>query len=336
MTISKKTGAWMLVAFVLVGLVTAASLWSFNQTDEAASARRQTRLLINRGEDLLSALKDAETGQRGFLLTGNETFLEPYLAVRDTIHLQLADLRQSAQLEATHQHLDAVAPLVTAKLADLAQVIALYRNNQIAQAVAQVSHGEGKRLMDAIRSEMKDFNQLLEVTAAQHDDEFRTNMRYLLGVIVAASLSMLLAAIAFATLAYRENQQRLKKLLYQETQRSLEIQQQTNLQLQHANLTLQISEEKLAVTLNSIGDGVIATDAQGLVTLLNPLAEQLTGWTQAQASGQKIEDVFHIIHQDTRQAGPGHGAGPGQPHGAGGPRRQRAPDCRQLRPDTRP
>ena len=294
----------MLVAFLLVGLVTAASLWSFHQTDEAASARRQTRLLMNRGEDLLSALKDAETGQRGFLLTGNETFLQPYLAVCDNIHLQLAELRQSAQRDAAHQHLDAVAPLVTAKLADLAQVIALYRNNQITQAVAQVSHGEGKRLMEAIRSEMKGFNQLLETTAAQQDAEFRTNMRYLLGVIVAASLSMLLAAIAFATLAYRENQQRLKKLLYQETQRSLELQQQTNQQLQQANLTLQISEEKLAVTLNSIGDGVIATDDQGLVTLLNPLAEQLTGWTQTQASGQKIEDVFHIIHQDTRQPAP--------------------------------
>jgi len=304
MNISKKSAAWLLATVLLIGLVIAASLWSFSQTDEAAQARNQTRIVMNRAEDLLSALKDAETGQRGFLLTGDDAFLAPYLAVRDNIHRQLADLRQLVSSDEANLHLDAVAPLVTVKLAEMAQVIALYRSHQTLQAVAQVSQGEGKRLMDAIRGEMKNFNQLLEVTATQHDNEFRTNMRYLLGVIVAASLAVLLAAIAFATLAYRESQQRVKNLLHLETQHSLEIQQQTNLQLQHANLTLQISEEKLAVTLNSIGDGVIATDAQGRVTLLNPLAQQLTGWTQEQACGRAIEDVFHIIHQDTRLPAP--------------------------------
>ena len=64
---------------------------------------------------------------------------------------------------------------------------------------------------------------------------------------------------------------------------------------------MQVSEEKLAVTLNSIGDAVIATDAEGRVTLLNPLAEQLTGWTQAQAIGRPVDEIFHIINQETRQ-----------------------------------
>jgi PAS domain S-box-containing protein len=59
-------------------------------------------------------------------------------------------------------------------------------------------------------------------------------------------------------------------------------------------------EEKLSITLNSIGDGVIATDAEGRVTRLNPIAEQLTGWSQAAASGHPIADVFHIINQETR------------------------------------
>jgi PAS domain S-box-containing protein len=64
------------------------------------------------------------------------------------------------------------------------------------------------------------------------------------------------------------------------------------------------SEEKLAVTLNSIGDGVIATDGRALVTRLNPIAEQLTGWSQAQAFGQPVDAVFRIIHQETRQPAP--------------------------------
>ncbi len=81
----------------------------------------------------------------------------------------------------------------------------------------------------------------------------------------------------------------------------LEIQEETNKQLQQTNTTLQVSEEKLAVTLNSIGDAVMATDAEGRVTLLNPLAERLTGWTQAEASGRPVDEIFHIINQETRQ-----------------------------------
>jgi PAS domain S-box-containing protein len=81
----------------------------------------------------------------------------------------------------------------------------------------------------------------------------------------------------------------------------LEVQEATNKQLQQTNLTLQVSEEKLAVTLHSIGDAVIATDAEGRVTLLNPLAQKLTGWTHAQATGRSVEDIFHIINQQTRQ-----------------------------------
>ncbi|MDP2790432.1 MAG: PAS domain-containing protein [Rectinemataceae bacterium] len=71
--------------------------------------------------------------------------------------------------------------------------------------------------------------------------------------------------------------------------------------MQQTNETLQASEEKLAVTLNSIGDAVMATDAEGLVTLLNPLAEQLTGWTLADAIGRPVEEIFQIINHETRQ-----------------------------------
>jgi PAS domain S-box-containing protein len=59
-------------------------------------------------------------------------------------------------------------------------------------------------------------------------------------------------------------------------------------------------EEKFAVTLNSIGDAVIATDADARITLLNPLAERLTGWTQAQACGRPVDEIFHIINKETR------------------------------------
>jgi PAS domain S-box-containing protein len=92
-----------------------------------------------------------------------------------------------------------------------------------------------------------------------------------------------------------------RKQVEAERRHLLEIQEKTNKQLQQTNVTLQVSEERLAVTLNSIGDAVIATDAEARVTLLNPLAEQLTGWTQAEATGRMVDEIFHIINQETRQ-----------------------------------
>ncbi|MHB1292896.1 MAG: PAS domain S-box protein [Sulfuricella sp.] len=92
-----------------------------------------------------------------------------------------------------------------------------------------------------------------------------------------------------------------RKQVEAERQHLLEIQEDTNKQLQQTNVTLQVSEERLAVTLNSIGDAVIATDAKARVTLLNPLAERLTGWTQGSATGRPVDEIFHIINKETRR-----------------------------------
>jgi len=91
-----------------------------------------------------------------------------------------------------------------------------------------------------------------------------------------------------------------RKQVETERQHLLEIQEETNKQLQQTNVTLQVSEERLAVTLNSIGDAVIATDAGARITLMNPLAEQLTGWSRVSATGRPVDEIFHIINKDTR------------------------------------
>jgi len=72
---------------------------------------------------------------------------------------------------------------------------------------------------------------------------------------------------------------------------------------QRKRMTQSLAEERerLAITLRSIGDGVIATDVAGRVTLLNPVAEQLTGWTQPEALGHPLAEVFEIVNERTRQ-----------------------------------
>jgi PAS domain S-box-containing protein len=65
---------------------------------------------------------------------------------------------------------------------------------------------------------------------------------------------------------------------------------------------LRRSEESLQATLYSIGDGVLATDEQARVTRVNPVAERLTGWPEAEAVGHPIGEIFRIINEETRAA----------------------------------
>ncbi len=125
-------------------------------------------------------------------------------------------------------------------------------------------------------------------------------MQHFLDLPIFISALLLLTALAFAWWFYRETQHRLKNLVHLQTQHLLLEQEQTNLKLQRANRTLRESEAKLSVTLRSIGDAVIATDAAARITLLNPVAEHLTGWTQDNAIGHPIDEVFHILSKETR------------------------------------
>src|SRR5436305_8596849 len=67
-----------------------------------------------------------------------------------------------------------------------------------------------------------------------------------------------------------------------------------------AEEALREQSEWLRITLSSIGDAVISTDALGRVTFLNVVAETLTGWTRAEAEGLPLTEVFRIINEYTR------------------------------------
>ncbi|SOE17983.1 PAS domain S-box-containing protein/diguanylate cyclase (GGDEF)-like protein [Hoeflea halophila] len=69
-------------------------------------------------------------------------------------------------------------------------------------------------------------------------------------------------------------------------------------------LELEEQHELLRVTLHSIGDAVMTTDARGIVQWLNPVAERMTGWSISEAEGKPSHAVFNIVHEETRQTAP--------------------------------
>lgn len=90
-----------------------------------------------------------------------------------------------------------------------------------------------------------------------------------------------------------------RKQAEENSQRLIEETVARNAAEQYAKV-IETQREQLRVTLSSIGDGVITTDQDGRVTLLNRVAEDLTGWSNQDASGRPIEEVFQIVNRFTR------------------------------------
>ena len=302
MKTTHKSILWLGCIVLLMAAGVAFTFWSYGQIESASNHRRDSRIIITAADDWMASVVDAETGQRGYALTGDEAYLAPYLAVRNTHKPNLCVLRTLTTSVPAQQHVDTIAPLLDAKLQEMEKTISMRRNHDGAGVLTMVNSDVGKRLMDAIRLEMRGIIQIENDIQLQHNNQFDASMRRMFAIIVGLGALALLLAIAFAYSSYRAAQQRLQNLVHGETQHLLSAQTLTSERLQQANRTLQDSEQKLAITLSSIGDGVIATDAAACVTLLNPVAEALTGWTHAQALGRPIDEVFHIVNKETRQA----------------------------------
>ncbi|MDP2144373.1 MAG: response regulator [Gallionella sp.] len=297
--------AWFAGVVLMVGAGVVLSFWTFGQMEEAAAMRRDTNILLSKANGLLSVLTELEADQRGYLLTGEASFLRRYMAVSNRIGGEAKELRRlsvnsAADIRQNEKFLNALDPLIDAKLAHMAHNIELRHAQDLAAVMTDISNGKGKQLMDSIRIEMRGLIELEEAALDQHNERFQTKLRNLFFIIIATSIFSLLFALAFTYFIYRETQSRLKRAVHLETQHLLDLQTETNNQLQQANVALQVSEEKLAVTLNSIGDAVIATDTEARVTFLNPTAEKLTGWTRKSASGHPINEVFNIVDKISR------------------------------------
>ncbi len=300
MKTTQKSLVWLAAVLVFLATGMAFTVWSYRQIEEASNLRRDSRIIITAADRLLTALTEAETAQRGYALTGDESYLQPYLGVRDGMRLHVETLRRMGSNPNSQQRVDAMVPLVIAKMQEMDNTIALRRNRDVMAALALINSDEGKRLMEGIRREMVSFVRIETDIQLLRDAQFDVGLRRLFASIVGVGVLAILFALYFAYASYRAAQQRLKDLVHLETRHLLEAQTATNADLQQTNRTLQASEQKLTVTLNSIGDAVIATDAAACVTLLNPVAEGLTGWSTAQAQGRPIDEVFHILTKATR------------------------------------
>ncbi len=105
--------------------------------------------------------------------------------------------------------------------------------------------------------------------------------------------------------ALRKSHERLEQRVRERTARLSESNRLLQLEVaerEHAEKGLAEEKERLAVTLRCIGDGVISTDMNGTVVMMNQVAEQLTGWPGEEAVGQPLDRIFHLVDEATRKS----------------------------------
>jgi PAS domain S-box-containing protein len=238
-----------------------------------------TREVLFGLERVESLLKDAETGQRGFLYTGEQRYLFPYKTALSQIEPQIDAV---AQLTADNPRQQALIPLLhnvaQAKIGEMARTISLYQSGKQQEAKAVVMSDTGLIAMDNIRRLISRMEREETSLEASRIASYQSRIQI---AILCIYLPSILAGIGLVFLAYYillEMKNR-EKYLHEIHRR----------------------EQWYRVTLTSIGDAVIATNHLGKVTFLNPIAEKLTGTVLMQAAGRDILEVFPIFNEDTNE-----------------------------------
>ena len=246
------------VAAIVVLLVVSAALtyWNTRQLDTDAAWVSHTNHVRALTASALLSLVDAETGVRGFVITGKVEFLQPYEAAIVRLKGQLAVLKYETRDNEDQQGRIRLLEVRSALVLDRLERIIAIRRKSAEEARAVVATGQGKVMMDAIRALVREMDD--EDVALLGERAERSARSYRAAVSTGVLTDVLiLAMVGVFVVVLRRN------LLRRAT----------------AAAALHMERERLRVTLASIGDGVIATDPSGNVTFLNEIACDLTGWT---------------------------------------------------------
>jgi CHASE3 domain sensor protein len=149
----RLTGTWgIIAAFVVLTGVLGIDSWTANQSVKASEWVAHTYQVGEHLQQVLSTLQDAETGQRGFLLTGNEAYLEPFTLADGRVQDTVGGLRAlTSDNPRQQQSIDRLEPLIVDKLDELKETIALRQADKTGAALAIVRSDRGKLIMDRIR-----------------------------------------------------------------------------------------------------------------------------------------------------------------------------------------
>jgi PAS domain S-box-containing protein len=269
---SLMLGIATLILLVMAGMV----FRDWVQYRQAGADADHTRGILDSVQRLFSTVQDAETGQRGYLLTGEEKYLDPYYLAIQLASGEMAKLKSLVtRTQDRPEDLTRLRALLDEKLAELHRTIELRRSQGLQAALDVVLTDRGKQLMDQIRElcagmQAREYSALIDGSREEENYARQTEL-----VMIAGSL-ILFAFLIAASVA---------------TNRAV-------LAREHSLGEARDARDLLDTTLASIGDAVIATDAQGRIVFSNPTANGLL--RAGDVAGRSLDEVFRIVNEHTR------------------------------------
>ncbi len=163
---SKLWTGFISILFVLM-VVGGISYMNTAKLTDTAQWVNHTYKVLTKLRELFSTLQDTETGQRGYIITGEERYLEPYQAAVRNVDKLLLELKQlTVDNQAQQRRLETIGPLVVGKLDELKETIDLRRSKGLEAARAVVLSDKGKKLMNELRAVVREMegqeNELLK------------------------------------------------------------------------------------------------------------------------------------------------------------------------------
>jgi PAS domain S-box-containing protein len=277
-TIQKKVAiGFIFILLLLVGIGTGL-FFSMNHSIDSAHWVEHTHIVIEKLEDLLSQLKDVETGQRGYTITQDKSFLEPYEAFSQVITQGFKDLRTlTADNPDQQRKLDALAPLIQKKLAFSRELIDIINQRGLSAVSARTQSLADKKLMDEIRQVVaqmeNDERRLLRQRAEINEESTLTTFM----------LSIIGAFIVLASLLY------LYYLINKEMQKRTLVEQS----LEKAKEEAESAKESYQSLITGVRDyAIIKLDSSGIIQSWNTGAERIKGYKAEEIIGQHFSKFY--------------------------------------------
>jgi PAS domain S-box-containing protein len=227
------------------------------------------RVLLQR---ILSTHQDLETGQRGFVISGDERFLQPYVSAVARLETELSSLAQElAEDPEQHTDLAEVRRLSASKVAFARSAVLARRAGRGAEAAQLVTGGQGKAVMDSLRAAIARLDdretQKLALQSAEADEARRRSQRLAIGLLTSLVLLLLLVgSVAVRTMRAR----------HREAERARDA-----------------SARYLAI-LESAKDGIISLNPSGTIEAMNGAAARMFGYEPEELKRRDVGLLFEI------------------------------------------
>ena len=295
LSVGRKIGLGFLSAAVIIILLLGIANWNIQKLVVTAQWKTHTYEVLDTLGDTLSQLKDAETGQRGYLLTGQENYLEPYNSAIPAIDKDLRKARDLTKDNGQQQRrLDALEPVIASRLALISESIELRRSKGERAAVGEIVQKHGKKIMDNIRLQINEMMDAESALLRQRSEEADAATRIATATTIGGGALGLLMLFVFSSFISSGIVRSLAALV-----KSAEAIAQGD--LRQGNLTV-ISEDeigRLTTVFNKMTDSLRELARQNLVGTenLNTSAAEILASIQQQAASAK--EQASAVHETT-------------------------------------